>query len=421
MAYDVARIRSEFPSLDSGWAQFDGPGGTQTPRAVGEAVASVLTGPLSNRGTIGDPRSAPRRPCTGSALAMADLVNGHPRGIVHGRSATQLAYDFSRHLVARLGPRRRGRRDPARPRLERAPVGAGRRARRARRCAGSTSTRRPASSRPRPSRPRSPTAPGSSPSPRRPTSSARCPTSPRSRMPPTRSARCVYVDGVHHTAHELPDVDALGADFFIVLALQVPRPALRRARRRSPSCSRRSCPTSCCRRRTSCPSGSSSARCPTSCSPAPPRRSTCSPGSPGRPARRTRRMRDLASGPARGVVRGTARARGACCARASRQGLAELPGVDPLVARRRRTPTLLATFAGHEASEVTKRLAEAQVLAPSGNFYALEASRRLGLGDAGGLRVGLAPYTDADRGRSVARRTGTRRSPDAARLVGLGS
>ena len=51
MAYDVARIRSMFPSLESGWAHFDGPGGTQTPRAVGDAVASVLTGPLSNRGT----------------------------------------------------------------------------------------------------------------------------------------------------------------------------------------------------------------------------------------------------------------------------------------------------------------------------------------------------------------------------------
>ena len=62
----------------------------------------------------------------------------------------------------------------------------------------------------------------------------------------------------------------------------------------------------------------------------------------------------------------------------------------------RRTPTLLVTFAGHEASEVTRRLAEGKVLAPSGNFYALEASRHLGLGDAGGLRVGLAPYTDAD-------------------------
>jgi len=34
------------------------------------------------------------------------------------------------------------------------------------------------------------------------------------------------------------------------------------------------------------------------------------------------------------------------------------------------------------------------VNAPAGSFYAIEASRHLGLGDAGGLRVGLAPYND---------------------------
>ena len=45
---------------------------------------------------------------------------------------------------------------------------------------------------------------------------------------------------------------------------------------------------------------------------------------------------------------------------------------------------------------MTHALAEGRVLAPSGNFYALEASRHLGLGDGGGLRIGLAPYTDAD-------------------------
>ena len=103
MAYDVARIRSEFPSLESGWAQFDGPGGTQTPRAVGEAVASVLTGPLSNRGTTGESEERAEAAVHGFRLAMADLVNGHPRGIVHGRSATQLTYDFSRHLSKAWG------------------------------------------------------------------------------------------------------------------------------------------------------------------------------------------------------------------------------------------------------------------------------------------------------------------------------
>jgi len=33
------------------------------------------------------------------------------------------------------------------------------------------------------------------------------------------------------------------------------------------------------------------------------------------------------------------------------------------------------------------------VLAPAGSFYALEASRHAGLGDAGGVRVGLSPYS----------------------------
>jgi selenocysteine lyase/cysteine desulfurase len=40
------------------------------------------------------------------------------------------------------------------------------------------------------------------------------------------------------------------------------------------------------------------------------------------------------------------------------------------------------------------------VHAPAGAFYAIEASRRLGLGDGGALRIGLAPYvddTDVDR------------------------
>jgi len=39
-------------------------------------------------------------------------------------------------------------------------------------------------------------------------------------------------------------------------------------------------------------------------------------------------------------------------------------------------------------------LAERGVNAPAGSFYAYEASRRLGLGTSGGLRVGLAPYSD---------------------------
>jgi selenocysteine lyase/cysteine desulfurase len=43
---------------------------------------------------------------------------------------------------------------------------------------------------------------------------------------------------------------------------------------------------------------------------------------------------------------------------------------------------------------VSAHLASLDIAAPSGSFYAIEPSRRLGLGDAGGLRVGLAPYND---------------------------
>ena len=44
MTYDVAALRHAFPALASGIAHFDGPGGTQTPAAVGRAVAATLTG-----------------------------------------------------------------------------------------------------------------------------------------------------------------------------------------------------------------------------------------------------------------------------------------------------------------------------------------------------------------------------------------
>jgi len=50
--------------------------------------------------------------------------------------------------------------------------------------------------------------------------------------------------------------------------------------------------------------------------------------------------------------------------------------------------------AGAASPDVHRFLAERGVNAPAGSFYALEASRWLGLGDTGALRVGLAPYVD---------------------------
>ena len=75
-------------------------------------------------------------------------------------------------------------------------------------------------------------------------------------------------------------------------------------------------------------------------------------------------------------------------------GVRALPGVTVWSRATRRTPTLLLTFDGRDAADAYLFLAERGVNAPAGSFYAIEASRHLGLGDTGGLRVGLAPYND---------------------------
>ena len=63
-AYDVAAVRSCFPALAGGTAFFDGPGGSQVPESVGDAVRATLLGPISNRGqvTAAERRADPRRP-----------------------------------------------------------------------------------------------------------------------------------------------------------------------------------------------------------------------------------------------------------------------------------------------------------------------------------------------------------------------
>ncbi|MFD1374512.1 cysteine desulfurase-like protein [Actinoplanes sichuanensis] len=99
MSFDVAALRAHFPALDSGLAFFDGPGGTQTPRAVAEAIAATMTGPLSNRGVVSASELNAERAVAEFRSAYADLLGVPAGGIVHGRSATQLTYDFSRHLA----------------------------------------------------------------------------------------------------------------------------------------------------------------------------------------------------------------------------------------------------------------------------------------------------------------------------------
>lgn len=104
MAYDIEQVRSQFPSLGSGTAFFDGAAGTQTPEPVARAIYDSLVSPISNRGK----GSASARHADDVTLAareaMGDFLNADPAGVVFGRSMTAMTFDLTRTLSARWKP-----------------------------------------------------------------------------------------------------------------------------------------------------------------------------------------------------------------------------------------------------------------------------------------------------------------------------
>ena len=387
MAYDVARIRSMFPSLESGWAHFDGPGGTQTPRPVGDAVASVLTGPLSNRGTVGVSEERAEAAVHGFRLAMADLLDAHPRGIVHGRSATQLVYDFSRHLARDW----RGGDEVIVTRLDhdanvrpwvQAAEHRGATVRWAAFDPAAAELSTDAVTDLLSDRTRVVAVTGAS------NLIGTMPDVPAIAAAAHDAGALVFVDGVHLTAHELPDVEGLGSDFFVCSPYKFlgPHCGVLAA---GPDLLEGIVPDKLLPATNAVPERFEFGTLPYELLAGVTAAVDVLAGldPEAAEAAESRRERLAASYAALHEHEEQLRAR-------LEAGLAELPGVDIRSRAARRTPTLLATFEGHAASDLTRSLAEGKVLAPSGNFYALEASRHLGLGDGGGLRMGLAPYSD---------------------------
>ena len=99
MAYDVNKIRADFPALNSGLAFFDGPGGSQVPSQVGRALSDAITKPISNRNVVTESERNAEEIVINFRQAVADLINADPGGVVYGRSWTQITYDFSRTLA----------------------------------------------------------------------------------------------------------------------------------------------------------------------------------------------------------------------------------------------------------------------------------------------------------------------------------
>jgi len=83
-------------------------------------------------------------------------------------------------------------------------------------------------------------------------------------------------------------------------------------------------------------------------------------------------------------------------------GLEALPqvtvhGITDGSALRERVPTVCITVDGIHPDDVARRLAEVNIFVWSGNYYAVEVARHLGLDESGGMvRIGLAHYHEAE-------------------------
>jgi cysteine desulfurase family protein (TIGR01976 family) len=386
MTYDAAAVRAQFPALASGFAHFDGPGGTQTPRPVIDAIAAALAAPLSNRGdgTPGE-RNAAALVVEGRR-ALADFLGAEPAGIVFGRSATQLTYDFSRALAKTWAPgdevvvtrldhdanvrpwtqaaESRGAVvrwvdfDPETGELTVDHV----------RAALSERTRLVAI-----------------------TAASNLigtqPDLPAIARLVHETGGLLYVDGVHHAAHASVDIAKLGADFYVCSSYKFLGPHLG-VLAGSPALLETVWPDKLLPSTNVVPERFELGTLPyemlAGARAAVDFLAELSPAGAG-----SRRDRLAATYAAlhehEDVLRGRIE-----------EGLAELEAVKIYSRAARRTPTLLITIADRSTVDAYRFLAENKVHAPSGAFYALEASRRLGLGDTGGLRIGLAPYNDAE-------------------------
>ena len=385
MTYDVDRLRAHVPALREGAAHFDGPGGTQIPDQVADAMNDALRSALSNRGRG---TAAERRAddiVTGARQAMADLLGADARGIVFGRSMTQITMDIARTLAQNWGPgdevvvSRLDHDADVRPWVIHAER------------AGATVRWAEFD----------PTTGEMSPEDvlRHVTPATRLVAlTGASNLIGTRPdlaavgvgvhehGALFYVDGVHLTAHAPVDIAAIGCDFYACSPYKFLGPHLG-VLAASPDLLETLHPDKLLPATMVVPERFELGTLPYE----------LLAGVTAAvdvladlvPSEGDRRERVLASMVALEDYEDVLHAR-------MREGLESIPGIHLYSNAKHRTPTETFTIEGHNSDGVSAFLAERGVNAPAGNFYALEVSRWLGLGDAGGVRVGLAPYSNDD-------------------------
>ena len=97
---DVDAVRDRFPALSGRAAFLDGPGGSQVPREVLDAVAECLQDANANLGGAFRTSAAAVEIMADGRAAAAELSGGHPDGIAFGANMTTLNFLLA-HAVAR--------------------------------------------------------------------------------------------------------------------------------------------------------------------------------------------------------------------------------------------------------------------------------------------------------------------------------
>jgi cysteine desulfurase family protein (TIGR01976 family) len=101
-------VRRDFPALDRkheghAVAYFDGPGGTQVPRQVVDAVSDYLFNHNANTHWLYPTSAETDEALDASRVALADFVNGDPTEIAFGLNMTTLTFHLARGLSMRWG------------------------------------------------------------------------------------------------------------------------------------------------------------------------------------------------------------------------------------------------------------------------------------------------------------------------------
>jgi cysteine desulfurase family protein (TIGR01976 family) len=385
MNLDVARIRRDFPAMNQGIAYFDGPGGTQVPGQVADAMARTMTSGISNRGTVTVSEQRAEQVVVSARRAVADLLGCDAGGVIFARSMTQATYDVSRALAREWAPgdqvvvTRLDHDANIRPWVQAAEssgadvrwVGFDR---------GSADLTVDDVRAELSGRTKVVAVTGAS------NVVGTRPDLPAIAEAVHDAGALLYVDGVHLTPHAPVDVAELGVDFYACSPYKFfgPHHGVVVA---APDLLERVHPDKLLPATDDVPERFELGTLPYEL------------------LAGTTAAVDFIAGLASGAS--DRRAQVVESMRAVEEyeeqlfgrlldGLRGIAGLHIHGSPKRRTPTVFFSVEGRSGREVYEHLASVGVNAPASSFYAIEASRWIGLGDTGAVRAGLAPYTSTE-------------------------